>query len=139
MNTDLLKRQLELHEARRLKPYADSVGKLTIGVGRNLDDRGISDAECDFLLANDIAIVVNEMDRNLPWWQQLDEVRQRVLADMCFNLGIQRLKGFAKALSAMREGRFEDAASEMQDSKWYAQVGTRGARLVRMMRTGRDE
>jgi lysozyme len=139
MNIPKLKEQLILHEGLKLKPYTDTVGVLTIGVGRNLDHVGVSEAEAHFLLDNDVAKAINELDRKLPWWKDLDDVRQRVLADMMFNLGLPRLLGFEQALTAMRQGRFDDAAYEMQNSKWFHQVGSRGVRLVRMMRTGKDE
>lgn len=136
MNAGELKLQLIQHEGLRLKPYKDTVGKLTIGVGRNLDDVGISEAEAMFLLESDIASVKAELDKACPWWSELSENRQLVLADMCFNLGIVRLKGFRNALQAMREGRWNDAAKEMLDSRWASQVGPRATRLADMMKEG---
>ena len=72
----------------------------------------------------------------LPWWRKLDEVRQRVLANMCFNLGIDKLLGFQNALAAMAKGVYTTAAAEMQDSLWYGQVGQRAVRLCSAMETG---
>lgn len=69
MDIDKLSKELRNDEGVRFKPYRDTVGKLTIGVGRNLDDRGISPGEADYLLANDIRIVCDELDRRLGWWQ----------------------------------------------------------------------
>lgn len=119
-----------------LRPYKDSVGKLTIGVGRNLDDVGISRSEALTLLENDIARACKDLDTNLPWWRQLSDTRQQVLADMCFNLGIRRLQGFRKALEAMRAGAWYEAADQMLDSTWASQVGSRAIRLADMMRSG---
>lgn len=130
--------QLVEHEGERLKPYRDSVGKLTIGVGRNLDDRGITQAESRTLLDHDIATVIHELNVMLAWWVRLDDVRRRVLADMAFNLGVPGLLGFRLALAAMKAERWSDAAAEMLDSKWARQVGRRARRLAEMMRTGRD-
>jgi len=138
MNKLLLEAQLHLHEGSRRFPYRDTVGKLTIGVGRNLDDRGLSDDEISYLLQNDIRLVQEDLDRSLPWWRQMDEVRQRVLADMCFNLGISRLLLFRNTLKAMKEGDYELAASGMRNSLWFKQVGGRAIRLVKMMETGED-
>ena len=101
VDMNAMKQQLITHEALRLKPYKDTVGKLTIGVGRNLDDRGISRDEAMVLLDNDIELVVADLDRTFPWWSGLSENRKRVLIDMAFNLGISRLSGFRKALAAM--------------------------------------
>lgn len=136
MNLGALKQQLVQHEALRLKPYKDTVGKLTIGVGRNLDDVGISEAEAMFLLESDISAVCKDLDRVFPWWQEMTENRQLVLADMCFNLGINRLQGFKNALAAMKEGRYEAAAVEMLDSTWAKQVGRRADTLAGMMKGG---
>jgi lysozyme len=131
-------RQLRLHEGERLKPYRCTAGKLTIGVGRNLDDRGITAEESAYLLANDIAREERALLRELPWVSGLDEVRQRVLLDMAFNLGIQGLLKFRLTLSAIQAGQYERAASMMLDSLWAKQVGQRAERLSRMMATGKD-
>lgn len=131
--------QLTLHEALRLKPYRCTAGKLTIGVGRNLDDVGISAAEARQLLANDIANVRAQLDKALPWWVELDAVRQKVLIDLCFNMGISSLLGFKNTLAAVRAGDWQKASLGMLASKWANDVGpTRSQRLAGMMRTGQD-
>lgn len=128
--------QLEIDEDRRTKPYKCTSGKLTIGVGRNLDDRGLSDDEIDYILQNDITIVEQELDAQLPWWREMNDVRQNVLANMCFNLGIKRLKGFVNTLEMMKNKRYDAAALGMMNSLWARQVGDRAKRLSTMMRTG---
>ncbi len=135
--------QLRLHEGERRKPYRDTVGKLTIGIGRNLDDKGLRRDEIEYLLANDIADARRELDRYLPWWRGLDPIRQRVLIDMMFNMGPggpQRggLLSFVNTLSNIRQGRYAEAADMMLASKWAQQVGRRAVRLATMMRTGMD-
>ncbi len=127
---------LRLDEGVRRFPYTETVGKLTIGVGRNLSDRGLSDDEIDYLLQNDITLVIDDLNRALPWWVELSPVRQRVLANMAFNLGLSRLKGFTRMLSAMRRKDFAAAAQEMRSSKWAEQVGARAERLARLMEAG---
>ena len=136
MNLDALKAQLVKHEGLRLHPYKDSVGKLTIGCGRNLDDVGLTASEAMLLLDHDIEGVFVDLDKFLPWWRGMSENRQRVLADMCFNLGIVRLKGFRNALTAMEAGAWFEAAAEMRDSKWARQVGPRAETLATMMEKG---
>ena len=131
-------RQLRLHEGERLKPYRCTAGKLTIGVGRNLDDRGITREESAMLLANDIAAEERELLRALPWVAMLDEVRQRVLLDMSFNMGIVGLLGFKRTLATIQAGEYQAAATMMLDSKWAKQVGQRAERLSRMMATGME-
>ena len=122
-------------EGLRLKPYRDSVGKLTIGIGRNLDDVGISEQEARFMLENDIGNVYVALDRQLSWWRKLDGVRQGVLVNMCFNLGINGLLGFKKTLAAIQFGDYESAANGMLQSKWATQVGPRAVRISDMIKT----
>jgi lysozyme len=130
-------RQLRLHEGERLMPYRCTAGKLTIGVGRNLEDRGITREESAYLLANDIAAEERELLRALPWVAELDEVRQRVLLDMSFNLGLVGLLGFKRTLATIQAGDYQAASTMMLDSKWAGQVGQRAERLSRMMATGK--
>ena len=124
------------HEGMRHKPYRCSAGKFTIGVGRNLDDNGISDDEAMFMLRNDIARVGREVERALDYFVTLTLNRQLVLLDMCFNLGVSRLLGFKRMLAALKAGDYDKATVEMLDSKWAKQVGTRATELAAMMRGG---
>ena len=124
---------LIIHEGMRLKPYKDSVGKLTIGVGRNLDDVGISRDEAMILLDNDITAAMDALDEALPWWRTLDVLRSRVLIDMAFNLGITRLLGFKQMIAALQAGQYDVAALQMLKSKWAEQVGSRAQTLAAMM------
>lgn len=126
---------IKKHEGLRLKPYKCSAGKLTIGYGRNLEDRGISPYEAETLLHNDIQDCYAQCIK-LPFWNRLNEARQAVLIDMCFNLGISRLKGFKKMLAAVDRGDYATAAKEMLDSAWAFQVKTRAVELAEIMKTG---
>lgn len=121
-------------EGVRKYPYTDTVGKLTIGCGRNLDAVGLHDDEIDLMLTNDINTAMESLDKYLPWWTSLDEVRKRVLVNMAFNLGINGLLKFTNTLKATKEGRYKDAADGMLASKWATQVGARAKRLSTMMR-----
>ena len=134
---ELSKLRVELirDEGLRLLPYTDTVGKLTIGVGRNLTDKGISEEEARLLLDSDIKEHLQLLDDNLEWWRTMSENRQRVLANMAFNLG-SRLLGFTNTLAAMKRGDCEAAADGMAASKWATQVGPRADRLVKIMREG---
>jgi len=123
-------------EGLRLKPYKDTVGKLTIGIGRNLDDRGITEEEARILLGNDIKECETQVQNRLPWAFEMDYPRYAVLINMAFNLGINGLLGFKNALVAMRAENWSVAAEEMLDSKWARQVGDRANRLVKQMETG---
>ena len=132
----LVERMLTLHEGTRLKPYTDTTGHLTIGVGRNLTDKGISQEEAQMLLQNDLYEVRDALRRNLPWTASLDGTRYSVLQDMSFNLGIAGLLKFAKTLALIQHGDYSGAADAMLQSRWAKQVGSRAFRLAEMMRTG---
>lgn len=129
-------RQLRLHEGERLRPYRCTAGKLTIGVGRNLEDRGITTEESAMLLSNDISREERELLAALPWVAKLSEVRQRVLLDMSFNLGLHGLLAFKRTLAAIQAGQYQQAAGMMLESLWARQVGQRAQRLSQMMATG---
>ena len=136
MNEKLLAAQLTVDEDRRPRIYLCTAGKWTGGVGRNLSDRPFSDDEIDLMLKNDIKGVERDLDRHLPWWRQMADARQNVLANMAFNLGIDRLLGFVQTLTLMKAGRYDAAAAEMLNSKWAQQVGARAIRLAATMRKG---
>lgn len=126
MNTELFKKRLEWAEGRRKFAYEDSVGKLSIGVGRNLDDKGLSDDEIDFLLGNDIDEALVGC-RTLSYWDSLTDTRQCVVCDLVFNLGLAKWKEFPKANRALAEGNWQAARAELLDSKYARQVGRRAA------------
>jgi lysozyme len=122
----------------RFKAYQCTAGKTTIGVGRNLDDLGITEDESDYLLANDIERIKVALMREIPWMEKLNDVRQRVLLDMAFNLGIAGLMKFKRTLKAVEDGEYEKAGRMMLDSKWATQVNKRADRLSVMMNIGKD-
>jgi len=132
----MLRTMLKRHEGLRLKPYKDSIGKLTIGIGRNLDDNGITEWEAGQLLRNDLRRSISEAESIFPWFLYLDEVRQDVVLNMLFNLGMSRLLGFKNMLSAMKERNYQLAATEMINSLWAKQVGLRAEELAYMMLYG---
>jgi len=135
MDIEKLKDQLIKHEGMELKPYQCSADKTTIGVGRNIQEIGITDDEARYLLDNDILRVCKELDNAIHWWRDLSEVRQRVLVDMVFNLGITRFMKFSRTIEAIEAGQYDIAAEEMLDSRWSRQVGKRSERLAEAMRT----
>ena len=153
---DELVKMIALHEGIVLTVYQDHLGIDTIGIGRNLQDRGITDGELLFinktiddvyetglteeeayyLCMNDIAIVEKELLQNKPIVNQLDAVRQMVLVDMAFNMGVPRLCKFKKMWNAIYEKKWEAASLEMLDSRWARQVGRRASILSDAMKNG---
>ncbi len=135
---DRIKEQLVRHEGLRLKPYRCTAGKLTIGIGRNLDDCGISQSEAYVMLINDIMNCEKQLQAKIPdIYNGLDEVRKSVLLNMCFNLGISGLLGFKNTLAFVKAGDWERAANNMLVSKWAKQVGRRAIELSELMRKGK--
>jgi lysozyme len=133
---DKLYKLLDGHEGRKRKMYKCSAGYNTIGVGHNLDANPISDRAIQVILEDDVADVIAQLDAQLPWWRDNDEVRQAALIDLCFNLGIGTLRTFRNTLAAWQAGDFDAAAIGLENSKWYSQVGRRGPRVVSMVRNG---
>ena len=138
-----LKAQLMRHEgakknaAGRHIAYVDTVGKTTIGFGRNISDVGLSTAEAGMLLSNDIDEREQALTAALPWFAALDDIRQRVLIDMAF-MGVPKLLLFARMLAAAAAKDYATAAKEMLDSTWARQVGARATELAAMMRDGME-
>jgi len=125
---------LKLHEGVETKPYYCPAGKLTIGVGRNLESIGITEDEAEYLLDNDINRVVEELDQNVPL-QDISSNRMAALIDMCFNIGLTSFLKFKKMLAALDNQDYELAAEEMLDSDWAEQVGKRAITLSEILRT----
>lgn len=138
MDRELLRRQLVKHEGLRLRVYTDTAGKLTIGIGHNLTDRGISLAIANALYNEDVQTHWTELLGAYPLVADLDDVRQRVLINMAFNLGLSALKQFRQMWAAIRARDWPRAATAMLNSRWSEQVGTRATELAEMMRTGED-
>lgn len=140
MNVERLKQRLRLKEARggvpERFPYVDSEGYLTIGFGRNLDKVGVREDEAELMLSNDIREALNRCRKAFAFFEELNEVRQAVVVEMCFNLGIGGLLMFRRMIAALRVGDYEKAADEMLDSLWADQVGKRADEAAKMMREG---
>jgi len=137
MNKEALIKQLQKHEGIRLKPYHCSAGKLSIGYGRNLDDVGISHPEALMLLSNDVHKCIKQVEDNIPCFKQLNDIRQNVIINMCFNLGIHGLLKFRKFLTALDNSDYLTASVEMLDSLWSGQVGKRAIELSDQIRIGK--
>lgn len=132
---DMLKR----HEGVMYYVYDDHLGYATIGVGRCIEKNvglGLSHDEIEYLLQNDVKRCIEELDSNFPWYRNLCEARRDAMINLCFNLGLPRLKKFVKALAAMEAGNYEEAAVEFLDSRWAKQVGSRALEVTHMIRSG---
>lgn len=133
---ELAKKLIKLHENLKLRPYKCRSGYITIGYGRNIQQNGITLAEAEMLLDNDIERVIKELEKWLSVFNELSENRKAALIDMSYNLGFNKLFQFRRFLAALQKKDFDLAAKEMLDSKWAAQVGNRATVLANMMKEG---
>ena len=132
-----IEKMLIRHEGLRLKPYRCTSGKLTIGVGRNLDDVGITEGEARKMLRDDITRCTIKLMHDPLWgFSDYNAARQNVLVNMCFQLGKSGLDKFKKLRAAMNDGDWDRAAEEMLSSKWARQTPNRANELAKIMRTG---
>jgi lysozyme len=122
------------HEGLKLKAYQDTKGIWTIGVGRNLQDVGISKDEALTLLDHDIKRIVNDCMHEFPWFADLSTERQYVIIDMVFNCGLAGFKKFKRTISAIEREDWATAAREIVDSEIAPR---RAATLARVM-AGKD-
>lgn len=125
------------HEGLRTAPYTDTVGKLTIGVGHNLSDKGLTVFQVMAILKDDINDVLHFINISLPWVNQLDEVRQRVVADLAFVM-MNKLLDFHRMLGYLQAKDWNNAADALLASKFATQTGQRAKDLAYMIRTGQD-
>jgi len=149
--------QLKRHEGLVLHAYRCSANRWTIGYGRNLQDKGLSNEEKEMfgveksmdmltrkitkaqatkLLTSDVAEFEASVISKVSFFDELDSVRQDILINMAFNMGINRLMKFKNMLGKLKEHDYQGSADEMKDSKWYVQVGIRSAELYVQMVTG---
>lgn len=130
-----IKELLIRHEGLKLKPYFCTSGKLTIGVGRNLDDKGITESEALYLLDNDIKETIKYLE-TFAFWHNLNTPRRDALIDFCFNVGFGTFIKFKKMIQALEYGDYEKASEELLDSKYAEQVGERARELAYIIRHG---
>lgn len=141
---------LKQEEGCRLKKYNDSVGIPTIGIGHNLyaspidkiigckfNGLTITEAQCRIIFDSDLNKVIADLDRELCWWNSLDDARRYVMISLCFNLGIGGLLKFKNTLACFRAHNWEGAAAGLKASLWAKQVHGRSDKLIAIVRTGK--
>lgn len=135
MSGDFLKQLtgiLKRHEGLELKPYRCTEGYLTLGIGRNLETKGISEEEAEYLLRNDIEEVVAALNDRIPWWNNLPDHKRIVLASMAFQLGVGGLLKFQNMLAAAEDRDDHEVVAQMRDSRWHRQTTARVEELARL-------
>lgn len=138
MNMDRIRTTLIKHEGIELKPYRCTSDKLTIGVGRNLDDNGISHETAMQMLTEDVDAAVEDLRRNLSWFDDAPVPVQEALVNLTFNMGMPNLMQFRKTLILLRDGAWDKAADELLDSRYATQVGYRANQVADMIRSAAD-
>ena len=133
MNKEELSAWIKSYEGFDAKPYIDSVGKLTIGYGRNIEDNGISPEEADYLFNNDLNRSIAELER-FKWFTNSPDAIKKALINMNFQLGITRLLSFRNMINALIDKDYTRASIEALDSKWATQTPNRAKDIALMIR-----
>ena len=134
MNMQAVYDLIMAHEGLKLKPYKCSANKLTIGIGRNLEDNGITEEEARFMFENDLAKCIKDLHVVFPnQFQTFPEPIQKVLMDMRFQLGPGRFRGFKKMIRAVEQGDLQEMIVQMKNSQWYRQVPNRANDLIKLV------
>lgn len=134
--TSKLEEMLIRHEGKRRLPYECTAGKISVGVGRNLEDNPLTDEEIMYLLRNDIARCETELNR-YSWFRMMDDARRDACIDLVFNLGLTRFSQFKRMIKAFEDRDYSRGADELMDSKYALQVGKRAEELSDILRTGK--
>ncbi len=135
MASEFAKKMIKGNEGMRLKPYRCSAGKLTIGYGRNLDDRGISAHEANDLFENDLIDAEIALG-NIFGLEIFKESENRIAAllDMVFNLGEGGLRKFKLMIEAIKRRDWIAAAEGAKQSLWFQQVGSRAEKIINLLK-----
>jgi lysozyme len=133
MDYDRLKKQLVVHEGLELKPYKCTANKTTIGVGRNIEEVGISEDEAMYLLENDIKNVVAQCHATFSWFDGLTDIRKEAIVNLVFNMGLSTFCKFKNTISYLEQGLYELAGTELLDSNYARQVGQRSVDVANMI------
>lgn len=144
MDQSAMDAELEYDEGKSATVYIDTKGHPTIGVGWNLDaqplpagmEPPLSEEQIRTLLNMSTSETITDLDAFLPWWRDLDEVRQRAMLNLCFNLGWPKFSAFTGFQGFMQAGDYQAAANDLHGTPWYSEVGERGPRIVAMIANG---
>lgn len=123
------------HEGFRQTVYKDSVGKMTVGFGLNVEDKGVSEWEAEFLLRNHLLELEAQL-KEYEWFRIQDRVRKDALIDLAYNLGVTGLLQFKRMIRALKAKDYTQAKAEALDSKWARQVGVRADKISGMIESG---
>lgn len=145
VDLEKMRRDLVRDEGVRLRAYVDTTGNWTIGVGHKirhgdgLSQRSmLTNDQAMTLLDEDIAEHWDALVHALPWVTGLDEVRQRAVLNMAYNLGVPGLCAFTPTLAHVQREEWSDVVEHLGHTKWAWQVGARATRIAQQLLTGAD-
>ena len=136
LHKSMAKQMLKRHEGLKLTVYECTAGKKTIGYGRNLEDRGITEREAEELLDNDIEAIEAQLRNSFDFYMGLTDVRKAVLIDLTFNIGLGGVKGFKNMLAALDKQNYTEAKYQLLDSRYARQVPNRAKELADLLEEG---
>ena len=136
LHKTMAKQMLKRHEGLSLTVYECTAGKKTIGYGRNLEDRGITEREAEELLDNDIEAVEAQLRNSFDFYTRLSDHRKAVLIDLTFNIGLGGVKGFKNMLAALNRQDYTEAKYQLLDSRYARQVPNRAQELADLLEEG---
>lgn len=119
---DELTQRIAIHEGFDSKMYRDTLGNWTIGYGTCLSD-GITQHQAQLLLEDGIELAKNDL-AGKSFYEDLDPVRQGVLIEFVYNIGIDSLLSFKNMLQAISLKDWTTAVAQARDSKWANEVGS---------------
>ncbi len=142
MNKNELMEEIAEHEGKILHCYECSEGYKTIGVGHKVlesdlenglnvfgaydsdvpEDQTITEERCQELFAEDVDTAIKGCERIYKNWDSFPEEFQRILINMCFQLGAGGLSKFKNMNAAAEEMAYGQVALEMEDSRWARQT-----------------
>lgn len=127
------------HEERRKVVYLDSNGNPTGGIGHfdpNLiPGTVLTDQQIDTWWRGDFGDVCNAL-AHLPWINSLSGVRQAVIADMAFNMGVHGVCGFHDMIECLHNRDWLGASWEMLNAPWLKETKRRAAEDAAIMYYG---
>lgn len=141
------KKMIIHHEGIRHRPYKDSLGLWTVGVGHLIGDGKSLPPEYNREFSNEEVMEMFEKDfqhhkqaaEKIPGYDNLNDKGQAALVDLTFNMGPAWYKKWPSFTRNLKEGDTEGAAKSLEDSKWYTQVGRRAPTIVSLIRQGSEE
>jgi lysozyme len=144
MSEQDIKNMIIKHEGIRYRPYKDSLGLWTVGVGHLIGDGKTLPQEYNREFSEEEVMAMFEKDyihhrkaaEKIPGFNNANGRGQGALTDLTFNMGPTWYKGWPNFQKHLAAGNADGAAASLESSKWYGQVGNRAPVIVDHIRNG---